>query len=192
MRRVFAALDICHRRAKVMEVLVGIDAASAIRPEDVEPAVKRGAAWLFRGLAAIALGAALCAMSCQTMQAQRENTPEMIQQGNAMLDRQRILMSTGGLDDPYDKLGDLSYSEPFSPDAIDSTHINEKLRDLALAKWGRQVDAIIHITPKVGSDARTLTVTAAAVRVKSANCSYCRHNNASPTMGTGSAMPVPD
>jgi transposase len=37
-------------------------------------------------------------------------------------------MSTGGLDDPYDKLSDLSYSEPFSSDAIDSTHINEKLR----------------------------------------------------------------
>jgi hypothetical protein len=116
----------------------------------------------------------------------------MIQQGNTMLDRQRILMSAGGLDDPYDELGDLSYSEPFSPDAIDSTHINEKLRDLALAKWGRQVDAIIHITTKVGSDASTLTVSAAAVRVKSDTCTYCRHNNASPTMGPGTSMPVPD
>jgi hypothetical protein len=109
-----------------------------------------------------------------------------------MLDRQRILMSTGGLDDPYDKLGDLSYSEPFSPEAIDSTHINEKLRDLALAKWGRQVDAIVHITTKVGSDASTLTVSAAAVRIKSDRCSYCRHNNESPTMGPGTSMPVPD
>jgi hypothetical protein len=116
----------------------------------------------------------------------------MIQQGNTMLDRQRILMSTGGLDDPYDKLGDLSYSEPFSPDAIDSTHINEKLRDLALAKWGRQVDAIVHITTKVGSDASTLTVSAAAVRIKSDSCSYCRHNNEAPTMGPGTSMPVPD
>ena len=85
-----------------------------------------------------------------------------------------------------------SYSEPFSPDAIDSTHINEKLRDLALAKWGRQVDAIVHITTKVGSDASTLTVSAAAVRIKSDSCSYCRHNNEAPTMGPGTSMPVPD
>jgi hypothetical protein len=164
----------------------------AIGPGSAGHTVKRGAAWSFRGLAAIALGAALGAMGCQAMQMQQQNTPAMIQQGNTMLDRQRILMSTGGLDDPYDKLGDLSYTEPFSPDAIDSTHINEKLRDLALAQWGRQVDAIIHITTKVDGDASTLTVSAAAVRVKSDTCSYCRHNNASPTMGPGTSMPVPD
>jgi hypothetical protein len=164
----------------------------AIGPGSAGRAVKRRAAWSFPGLAAIALGAALGAMGCQAMQMQQENTPKMIQQGNTMLDRQRILMSTGGLDDPYDKLGDLSYSEPFSPDAIDSTHINEKLRDLALAKWGRQVDAIVHITTKVGSDASTLTVSAAAVRIKSDSCSYCRHNNEAPTMGPGTSMPVPD
>lgn len=164
----------------------------AIGPVCAGRTVKRRAAWSFPGLAAIALGAALSAMGCQAMQMQQQNTPAMIQQGNTMLDRQRILMSTGGLDDPYDKLGDLSYTEPFSPDAIDSTHINEKLRDLALAQWGRQVDAIIHITTKVDGDASTLTVSAAAVRVKSDTCSYCRHNNASPTMGPGTSMPVPD
>jgi hypothetical protein len=109
-----------------MEVFVGIDAARAIGPGCAGRAVKRRAAWSSPGLVAIVLlGAALGATGCQAMQTQRQNTPEMIQQGNAMLDRQRILMSTGGLDDPYDKLGDLSYSEPFSPDAIDSTHINE-------------------------------------------------------------------
>jgi predicted aconitase len=176
-----------------MEVFVGIDAARAIGPGCAGRAVKRRAAWSSPGLVAIVLlGAALGATGCQAMQTQRQNTPEMIQQGNTMLDRQRILMSTGGLDDPYDKLGDLSYSEPFSPDAIDSTHINEKLRDLALAKWGRQVDAIVHITTKVGGDGSTLTVSATAVRIKSDTCSYCRHNHASPTMGPGTSMPVPD
>lgn len=175
-----------------MKVFVGIDVARAVGPGGPRRTVKRGAARSFRGLTAIVLGAGLCTVGCQAMQAQRENTPEMIQQGNTMLDRQRILMSTGGLDDPYDTLGDLSYTEPFSPNAIDSTHINGKLRDMALAKWGREVNAIIHITTKVGSDASMVTVSAAAVRVKSANCSYCRHNNASPTMGPGTSMPVPD
>jgi hypothetical protein len=82
-----------------MEVFVGIDVAWAIGPGSAGRAVKR-AAWSFPGLAAIALGAALGAMGCQAMQMQQQNTPKMIQQGNTMLDRQRIPMSTGGLDDP--------------------------------------------------------------------------------------------
>jgi hypothetical protein len=88
-----------HGRAKVMEVFVGIHVAWAIGPGCTGRAVKR-AAWSFPGLAAIALGAALGAMGCQAMQMQQQNTPKMIQQGNTMLDRQRIPMSTGGLDDP--------------------------------------------------------------------------------------------
>jgi hypothetical protein len=83
-----------------MEVFVGIDVACAIGPGRAGRTAKRKAAWSFPGLAAIALGAALGAIGCQAMQTQRENTPQMIQQGNTMLDRQRIPMSTGGLDDP--------------------------------------------------------------------------------------------
>lgn len=129
---------------------------------------------------------------CQAYQQQQGVlSQQQIQQGNVILDRQRVLMSTGGIDDPYQKLGELSYTEPLSPDAIDSAHINQRLREMAIARWGRQVDAVIHIGSKVGDDAKTMTVTGVAVEV-TGNCSFCRHNHASPTMAPTSRMPIPD
>jgi hypothetical protein len=146
----------------------------------------------FSPVAAFMAALAVALAGCQAYQQQQQVlSQEQIQQGNTMLDRQRILMSTGGIDDPYQKLGELSYTEPLSPDAIDSTHINQKLREMAIAKWGRQVDAVIHISSKVGADATTMTVSGEAVQV-TGNCSYCRHNHASPTLAPTSRMPVPD
>ncbi len=138
-------------------------------------------------LAGVLLGVA----GCQAYQQQQQATEQKIQQGNIILDRQRILMSTGDIDDPHKTLGELTYTEPLSPDSIDSTRINQKLREMAIARWGRDVDAIIHISSKIGADATTMTVTGEAVEV-TGNCSFCRHNHASPTMAPTSQMPIPD
>ena len=43
----------------------------------------------------------------------------------------------------YHLLGDLKYSEHFSPDAIDKAGIQRKLKALALAKYPDQADAVI-------------------------------------------------
>lgn len=142
-------------------------------------------------LAVILITVALCVAGCAASQQPQMSKEQRIKQGNIQFDKQRILMSTGDLPNPYDKLGDLSYTEPLSPDSIDSTHINERLREMAIARWGRQVDAIIHVTTKVGSGATTMTVTAEGVEVKG-DCSFCRHNHASPTMAPTSEMPIPD
>lgn len=142
-------------------------------------------------LIAMLMGAVLGVGGCQAYQQQQQATQQRIQQGNIILDRQRVLMSTGGIDDPHRTLGELTYTEPLSPDSIDSTRINQKLREMAIAKWGRQVDAIIHINSKVGADATTMTVTGEAVEV-TGNCSFCRHNHASPTMAPTSQMPIAD
>ncbi len=144
--------------------------------------------WLTSALAAAAFALAGCAAY---QQQQQHLSQAQMQQGNVMLDRERVLMSTGNIDNPYQKLGDLSYTEPLSPDAIDSTRINQRLREMAIARWGRQVDAVIHISSKIGDDARTMTVTGEAVEV-TGNCSFCRHNHASPTLAPTSRMPVPD
>jgi hypothetical protein len=40
------------------------------------------------------------------------------------------------------------HTDPLNGETIDTEHINEKLRDMAIARWGQQVDAIIHITTK--------------------------------------------
>jgi Tfp pilus assembly protein PilV len=142
-------------------------------------------------LMAVVTAAVLGVAGCQAYQQQQQATQQKIEQGNVILDRQRILMSTGGIDDAHKTLGELTYTEPLSPDSIDSAHINQKLREMAIAKWGRQVDAVIHINSKVGADATTMTVTGEAVEV-TGNCSFCRHNHASPTMAPTSEMPIPD
>jgi hypothetical protein len=36
---------------------------------------------------------------------------------------------------PYSTLGELSYTEAFSPAAIDEVQINDKLKKIALEKW---------------------------------------------------------
>jgi hypothetical protein len=43
---------------------------------------------------------------------------------------------------PYSTLGELSYTEPFSPDAIDEAKINDNLKKIALEKWPDTIDAI--------------------------------------------------
>lgn len=147
--------------------------------------------WRRLGVIALVMAVALGAAGCQVYEQQQQAKAERIHKGNVILDRQRVLMSTGGFSLPYRKLGDLTYTVPFSPEAIEGPHINQRLRKMAIAKWGRQVDAIIHISSKVGANASTVTVTAEAIRV-TGNCSFCRHNHASPKMGATSQMPIPD
>jgi len=95
-------------------------------------------------------------------------------------DRLRLMVYTSDLAVPYRKLGDLSYTDPLSGETIDTDHINEKLRQMAIARWGQQADAIIHVTTKVGgADTATISVTGEVVKLKDP-CSGCRHNVASP------------
>jgi hypothetical protein len=91
-----------------------------------------------------------------------------------------LMVYTSDLTEPYDKLGTLGYTEPVSGESIDSDHINEKLRQLAIARWGQQVDAVILVTSKIGgADPPTISVTGEAVRING-ECSGCRHSLAAP------------
>ena len=58
------------------------------------------------------------------------------------LNHVELIVDTSDLTVPYDKLGTLSYTEPVSGETIDTEHINEKLREMAIARWGQQVDAV--------------------------------------------------
>jgi hypothetical protein len=155
-----------------------------------EPGRKPNAARAFSVIAAVLI-VALGAAGCQVYQQQQAATQKRLHEGNIIIDRDRILMSTGGFKLPYRKLGELTYTEPLSPDAIEGPHINQRLRKIAIAKWGREVDAIIHINSKIGANASTVTVTAEAIQV-TGNCSFCRHNHASPKMQATAPMPIPD
>jgi len=51
------------------------------------------------------------------------------------LNHVELIVDTSDLTVPYDQLGTLSYTEPVSGEAIDTEHINEKLREMAIARW---------------------------------------------------------
>jgi len=95
------------------------------------------------------------------------------------LNHLELIVDTSDLTLPYDKLGTLSYTEPVSGETIDTEHINEKLREMAIARWGQQVDAVILVTNKIGGAPPTISVTGEAVRIKG-ECSGCRHSLAPP------------
>ena len=83
-------------------------------------------------------------------------------------------VQTGNLALPYDRLGELTYIEPFSPKAIDDDYIDDQLRTMAMRKWGDQVDAVIGVKIARSADGRRVSVTAQAVKVRG-DCSFCRH-----------------
>src|SRR5512146_3151882 len=119
---------------------------------------------------------AMCLMaSCQSLVQQQQAKAEAEHKIEVKLDTFRLMVYTSDLNEPYEKLGDLSYTDPLNGDTIDTDHINEKLRQMAIARWGTQVDAIIFVTTKVGGAPPTIAVTGEAVRMKGA-CSGCRHN----------------
>jgi cytoskeletal protein RodZ len=121
------------------------------------------------------LSALLWMAACQAAIQQQEKKKAEIHYYNITVDRERILVSTGDLSNPHEKLGDLSYTEPLSADTIESTHVNNRLRKMAIDKWGTQVDALIDVKSTPNADATMITGTAVAVRVIG-DCNFCRHN----------------
>ncbi|MGZ6242406.1 MAG: hypothetical protein ACXWN9_07450 [Candidatus Binataceae bacterium] len=125
---------------------------------------------------AVAIVSALLWMAaCQAAIQQQQEKKAQIHYYNATVDRDRILISTGDLSNPHEKLGDLSYTEALTADNIDSTHINDKLRQMAIDKWGTQVDALIDVKSTPSADATMITASCVAVRVIG-DCNFCRHN----------------
>ena len=97
----------------------------------------------------------LLVAACQSYVQQQE----VQHQANVEQDHLRLMVYTSDLTEPYEKLGQLSYSDPLNGETIDTEHINEKLRQMAIERWGQQVDAIILVTTKVGgTDTSTISV----------------------------------
>lgn len=121
------------------------------------------------------IGALLCMAACQAAVQRQEQKKAEIHYYNKTVDRERILISTGDISNPHEKLGDVSYTEPLNADSIDSVHVNNKLRQMAIDKWGTQVDALIDVKSTPNADATMITGSAVAVRVIG-DCDFCRHN----------------
>jgi hypothetical protein len=105
---------------------------------------------------------------------QERNRQEMMHQRIVTLNRAQIMVMTGDMSEPHQTLGQVKYSEPFSGAAIETEHINEKLRHLAIDQYQDRVDAIIHVANSASADGQTFIVTGEAVEVVGP-CTFCRH-----------------
>ncbi len=106
--------------------------------------------------------------------AAEQHRQEVMHQTMVTLNRANVMVMTGDLAEPHQPLGEIKYSEPFSGAAIETDHINEKLRSLAIDQYQDRVDAIINVTNSASDDGKTFNVSGQAVEVVGP-CTYCRH-----------------
>ncbi|HUY27465.1 MAG TPA: hypothetical protein VMV27_08610 [Candidatus Binataceae bacterium] len=113
----------------------------------------------------MAVGLAFTLTACGAIQAQRQAEEAKKQEFVHRVDIAHIWVTTGvpPPGKPYTVLGDISYTVPFSPDAIDSAEMKEKLKKIAYEKWPDTIDAIIKEDSAVSSDSTKVTVTAQAI-----------------------------
>ena len=131
-------------------------------------------------LGAALLMAGMSLAACSSYVEQQQQQQAIVKASDKALDRDRIQVQTGEFALPHDQLGELEYTEPFSPRAIDDDYIDDKLRTMAIQKWGDQVDAVVSVKTSLSADASQVSVTAQAVKVRG-DCSFCRHQGGYPT-----------
>ncbi len=68
---------------------------------------------------------------------------------------------------PFTELGDLTYTVPFTHDAIDEAKISDKLKAMAFQKWPDTIDAIVDENQTTSADGSQITVTAKAIKYDS-------------------------
>ena len=117
-------------------------------------------------LTLLAIGLSLGISACGAMEAARQEQVQKQQVFEHRVDMAHIFVTTEGpqAGKPYSDLGDLTYTEPFSPDAIDDAKISGKLKAMAFAKWPETIDAIVNENQTVSPDGSQITVTAKAIK----------------------------
>jgi len=120
-------------------------------------------------LTLLAVGLALGISGCAAVEAARSAEVEKQQSFEHRVDTAHIWVTTQAAPagKPYSTLGELNYTEPFSPDAIDEAQINDKLKKIALEKWPDMIDAIVDENQTVSADGSQITVTGKAIQYDS-------------------------
>jgi hypothetical protein len=116
-------------------------------------------------LTLFAIGLSLGISACSAMEAARQEQEQKQQTFVHRVDMAHIWVTTEApaSDKPYKELGDLTYTEPFTPDAIDEAKISDKLKAMAFAKWPDTIDAIVDENQTTSTDGSQVTVTAKAI-----------------------------
>ena len=117
----------------------------------------------------LAIGLALGSSACGALDSARQARDEKQQIFVNRVDFAHIWVTTEAppAGKPFTTLGDLSYTEPFSPDAIDEAKISDKLKKIAFGKWPDMIDAIVNENQTVSADGSQITVTGKAIQYDS-------------------------
>lgn len=120
-------------------------------------------------LSLMAIGLAFGLSACGAMQAERQAQAEKQQEVRVRMDVAHIWVTTedAPAGKPYTKLGDLTYSEPVTADAIEESKITARLKKMAMEKWPDDIDAIVNENTAVSADGTQFTVTAKAIKYDS-------------------------
>ena len=113
----------------------------------------------------LAMGLALGLSACGAMEAARHEEEQKQAVFVHRVDMAHIWVTTEAPPPgkPYSTLGELSYTEPFSPDAIEEANITDKLKKMAFEKWPDTIDAIVDENQTISADGSQVTVTAKAI-----------------------------
>ncbi|HZC46305.1 MAG TPA: hypothetical protein VE243_07505 [Candidatus Acidoferrum sp.] len=120
-------------------------------------------------LTLFAIGLAFGLSACGAMEAARQEQVQKQQVFEHRVDLAHIWVTTEApaAGKPYTELGDLNYTEPFSPDAIDEAKISDKLKAMAIKKWPDTIDAVVNENQTVSADGSQISVTAKAIKYDS-------------------------
>jgi hypothetical protein len=117
----------------------------------------------------VAIGLAIMLAGCGAIEAERNAQEAKKQEFITRVDTAHVWVTTDAPPPgkPYQVLGELSYSEPFSPDAIEESAITDKLKKMALQKWPDTIDAVVKVNQDVSADGATVTVKGEAIQYDS-------------------------
>ena len=123
--------------------------------------------WIGRSLmvGGLAVGLASCAAVEAQRQAQQQKQQTFVQH----VDIAHIYVTPEDppAGKPYTVLGDVTYTEPFTPEAINEAKIKDKLKKMGYEKWPDTLDALVKEKSDVSDDGTTVKVSAVAIQYES-------------------------
>lgn len=123
--------------------------------------------WFGRSL--VIGAAALALSSCAAVEAQRQAHEQEKQTFVQHVDIAHIYVTPEDPppNKPYTVLGDVTYTEPFTPEAINEAKIKAKLKQMGYQKWPDTLDALVKEKSDVSDDGTTVKVSAVAIQYES-------------------------
>jgi hypothetical protein len=126
----------------------------------------------------LVVGLAISVSACAAIRAERQAEEKSHQEFVHRVDFAHVWVTTGEPPEgkPYSVLGEVRYSEPWSPDAIDTARQEDKLKAIACKRWPDRIDALIEEKSGFSADNSTVIVSAKAIHYLSSADRKALHN----------------